>query len=135
MWISSQTKEMSAKNQGGAALGVVTTGGKESSVYLGTQRRGLPVAAPGGYCWRPEVGEQVLVLKAGADGESSWILARTRQETDELLPGEVALNGPDCALKLAKSGTVELRGQVSINGTQLEDLIRSIAAQMLAQEE
>lgn len=134
MWISSQTKRAGSLAGSSAALGVVTAGGKESSVYLGSQRRGLPVAAPGGYRWRPEAGEQVLVLKAGMDGESAWILAQPEQQGDELLPGEVELTGPNCALKLTRTGTVELRGSVSINGTALEELVRSMVAQVLAQE-
>ena len=134
MWTSSQTKRAGAPVGGSAELGVVTAGGKESSVYLGTQRRGLPVAAPGGYRWRPEMGKQVLVLKAGMDGESAWVLAQAEQQGDDLLPGEVELAGPDCSLKLTHAGTVELRGCVSINGTTLDDLIRSMVAQALAQE-
>ena len=134
MWISSQTKATGTKTQNSAALGVVTAGGEENSVYLGSERRGLPVAAPGGYRWRPKVGEQVLVLKAGTDGESAWILAQQAHQ-DDLLPGEVELAGPGCALKLTGSGCIELQGCVNINGTALEALVRSAVAEALAQQE
>lgn len=135
MWISSQAKRTGTKTYGGAAVGVVTAGGTENNVYLGTERRGLPVAVPGGYRWRPGVGQQVLVLKTGVDGESAWVLAQPEPQGDELLPGEVELTGPDCGLKLTGTGDVELRGRVCVNGTALEDLVRDLVAQTLAQEE
>lgn len=134
MWTSSHTKTTGTQTRSNAALGVVTVSGQENAVYLGTERRGLPVAAPGGYRWRPKVGQQVLVLKSGADGELAWVLAQPEQQPDDLLPGEVELVGPDCTLKLTGAGAVELRGCVSINGTALEDMIRSVVAEALAQE-
>ena len=134
MWTSSQTKKAGEKIRSYGALGIVTAGGNENSVLLETQRRGVPVAAPGGYRWRPEAGEQVLVLKTGADGESAWILGRTREQGEELRPGEVELTGRNCGVKLTCNGALELRGAVRINGTELEDLIRSVVAQAVAQE-
>ena len=134
MWTSSQTKKAGEKIRSYGALGTVTAGGDENSVLLETQRRGVPVAAPGGYRWRPEAGEQVLVLKTGADGESAWILGQTQERGEELQRGEVELTGRNCGIKLTCSGVVELRGAVRINGTALEDLIRSAVAQAVAQE-
>lgn len=134
MWTSSQTKRMGEKARAYGTLGLVTAGGKESSVLLEMQRRAVPVAAPGGYRWRPEAGEQVLVLKTGADGEAAWILGRTQESGEELLPGEVELVGRSCGIKLTCDGGVELRGEVRMNGAKLEDMIRAAVAQVLAQE-
>lgn len=134
MWTSSQTKRAGEKTHSNGMLGIVTAGGNENSVLLETQRRGVPVASPGGYRWRPEAGEQVLVLKAGVDGESAWILGQRQERSEELLPGEVELVGHNCAVKLTCDGGLELRGAVSINGTTLENMIRSAVAQALAQE-
>jgi len=132
MWTSSQMKESGGAQRHDAALGVVTAGGTENGVYLGTERRWLPVMAPGGYRWRPRAGEQVLVLKAGSDGEFPCVLARQVQEDDTLLPDEVELVGPGCSMKLTEKGEVALRGTVSINGTALEDIVRSMVAAALA---
>ena len=133
MWTSSHAKGNGARAGERAAVGVVTAGGRESSVFFGTERRGLPVAAPGGYRWSPKAGESVLVLKTGMDGESAWILAQPEQQGGDLVPGEVELTGPDCALKLAQLGVVEVRGQVSINGISLEELIASEVRKVLEQ--
>ena len=127
MWTSSQRKSAGAQLQGGADLGVVTAAGNENGVSLGTERRWLPVMAPGGYRWKPKTGEQVLVLKLGQDGESACILACPEQEENNLLPGEVELHAQGCALKLNNNGVVELRGDVRINGMRLEDMIRATA--------
>lgn len=134
MWTSSQTKRAGERVRSYGMLGTVTAGGKESSVLLEMQRRGVSVAAPGGYHWRPEAGDQVLVLKTGVDGEAAWILGKVQEQSEDLLPGEVELTGQGCGIKLTGSGGVELRGAVSINGTALEELIRSAVARVLAQE-
>lgn len=132
MWTSSQMKESGGAQRHSAALGVVTAAGAENGVYLGTERRWLPVMAPGGYRWRPRAGDQVLVLKAGTDGESPCVLARQVQEDDTLLPGEVELAGTGCSVKLTEKGEVVLRGTVRINGTTLEDMIQTMVAAALA---
>lgn len=132
MWTSSQRKSTGAQLQGGADLGVVTAAGNENGVSLGTERRWLRVMTPGGYRWKPKAGEQVLVLKLGQDGESACVLARPEREGNDLLPGEVELYAQGCALKLNNNGTVELRGDVWINGTRLEDMVRAAAAEVLS---
>lgn len=134
MWVSKQTKKRDA---GGAAaqVGLVTAGGQESGVYLGTQRCWLPVLAPGGYRWRPKTGEQVLVLKTGAEGESACVLARREEAGTQLQPGEVELYAPKCGLKLTEAGEIALSGKVSVNGTSLEDMVRQTVAAVLGTQE
>lgn len=132
MWTSSQTKATRSRPDSAASLGTVTSGGPEVGVFLGAERRKLPILAPGGYRWRPSVGDQVLVLKSGADGETPFVLASPQAIQDDLMPGEIELQGPDCCLRLDRSGTVTLSGSVVVNGLALEDLIRTIAAQQLA---
>lgn len=134
MWVSKQTKKRGS-GSGTAQVGLVTAAGQESGVYLGTQRCWLPVLAPGGYRWRPKTGEQVLVLKTGAEGESACVLARQEEPDTDLRPGEVELYAPKCGLKLNEAGGIELHGKVWVNGTALEDLIgRAVAAALALQE-
>ena len=61
MWISEQGRRR-AEPDGTALVGRVTLPGDPAGVYLAGERRELPVFGPGGYVWRPEEGEQVLVL-------------------------------------------------------------------------
>lgn len=133
MWTSSQSRIAKSVPDSQADLGVVTVSAREAGVYLGTERRWLPVMAPGGYRWRPRLGDQVLVLKTGTQGESGCILARQEDAADELQPGEVELTGKDCRVKLSADGTVELWGEVAVNGVSLEQLIRAAAAQAVGE--
>ncbi len=134
MWVSKQTKK-SKDNSGSARVGLVTAGGQESGVYLGTQRCWLPVMAPGGYRWRPGTGEQVLVLKTGVDGESACVLARQEEPGEELQPGEVEVYAPNCRVRLTGDGRVDVRGKVYVNGTALEDMVSQVVAAALAGQE
>ncbi|MBE6972714.1 MAG: hypothetical protein E7440_02390 [Ruminococcaceae bacterium] len=127
-------KEANTVTQGAAAIGVVTASGAENGVCLGTERRRLPVMAPGGYHWQPRVGESVLVLKAGNNGETPCILAGQSQNDTTLQPGEVALSGPGCSLKLGQNGTVCVQGTLSINGRTLDELIRSMVTAAMAEQ-
>ena len=134
MWVSKQTKKRETGG-GPARVGVVTAAGQESGVYLGTQRCWLPVMAPGGYRWRPKTGEQVLVLKTGAEGESACVLARQEEPGEELQPGEVELYASGCRVKLTGTGRVDVCGSVYVNGTALEEMInRAVAAALAGQE-
>jgi len=134
MWTASQMKETSTDRQSVAAVGVVTASGTENAVLLGSERRWLPVMTPGGYRWRPRAGETVLVLKAGNDGEFPCILAGQTQGEDALKPGEVELVGPGCGVKLTQNSQVSIQGAMTVNGTSLEELIRSIVAEAMASQ-
>lgn len=112
-----------------AEVGLVTLGGDPAGVNLGGERRWLPVYSPGGYAWRPAAGDKVLVVKTGGEREAPCILGRAQQEED-LRPGEVRLNGPDCSLAL-RDGTVDLNGTVWVNGVTLDEYIAMIVAAIL----
>lgn len=129
MWMSERGRMLPVEEPA-AEMGLVTMGGDPAGVYLGGERRWMPVCCPGGYSWRPAAGDKVLVLKAGAERESACILGMARTGTD-LQPGEVRLTGTDSAVTL-RSGQVRLDGTVMINGTDLETYIRNIVAAILA---
>lgn len=128
MWTSEQRGKKPV-GEPTAEMGTVTLGGDPAGVNLGGERRWLPVFAPGGYRWRPTVGDKVLVLKTGSQGENPCILG-LEQDLGELGPGEVRLQGMDSALQLSK-GQVELTGQVRINGQTLEELITRIVLEIV----
>lgn len=75
----------------------------------GGERRALPVFGPGGYCWRPALHQEVLVLKAGNAGETLCVAGARCEEGLE--PGEVAISTPGgAAIRLRADGSVEIRG-------------------------
>ena len=97
--------------------GVVTLSGEHVAVYAQGERRYLPVYGPGGYCWRPMTGDQVLVLKLGQEGEQCCVAGTRAAAPEELAPGEVMLrSGGGGCIWLKNDGTVELTGVVKING-------------------
>ena len=127
MWTSSQARQAGERPEGQAQVGVVTVSGRETGVYLNGERRWLPVFVPGGYRWRPGVGESVLVLKTGQDGEQPCVLGRELDSAAQLEPGEAELYAPGCSVRLNRQGGIELTGKVTVNGVELSELIRSIA--------
>lgn len=88
-------------------------------VYLAGERRNLPVFGPGGYCWRPSLEQEVLVLKTGAAGESLCIAGEPCVEA--VKPGEVRISSSGGAsITLTQDGAVNIQGQkVTINGIPL----------------
>ena len=87
MWISEQGRRR-AEPDGTALVGRVTLPGDPAGVYLAGERRELPVFGPGGYVWRPEEGEQVLVLKTIRIGGGG-----SRLTGDVLVNGKPVLTG------------------------------------------
>lgn len=132
MW-SGQQGRLLPVEEPGAELGEVTLGGDPAGVVLGGERRSIPVYGPGGYAWRPSVGDQVLVLKAGAERESPCIVGRVQGDLN-LGPGETAVSGGDSAVYL-KKGQLDLQGSVTINGVGLVDLIAAVVAEILSNME
>ncbi|WP_294552133.1 hypothetical protein [uncultured Pseudoflavonifractor sp.] len=118
MWLSERKK---SRGYGEAMVGQTTLGGDPAGAYLDAERRALAVFAPGGYVWRPAVGEEVLVLKQ--EGENSCVVGV--RCGGGLAPGEVLIHAGqgDAAVKLGNDGTVSLMGQVLINGVPLEDML------------
>lgn len=143
MWTSEQNRNLSVR-EASAELGTVTLGGDPAGVSLGGERRWINVYGPGGYSWRPTAGDKVMVLKAGAEGETPCILGTT-QDAEELKPGEVRLTGPECSLHLGQGqvemtggeGSVrlgqnglELSGGLTVDGRPLEEIMREIAEEV-----
>ena len=132
MWTSERDRRTPVR-EAEAEVGLVTLGGDPAGVNLGGERRWLPVYSPGGYTWRPAAGDKVLVIKAGGEREAPCVLGKVQDGTG-LAPGEVRLSGPDSSLVLS-GDRIRLYGKVRINGIGLDEYIRGIVADMLAQQE
>lgn len=129
MWLSEERVRKPAAEPT-AEWGAVTVAAP-SAVYLGGERRQVPVCCPGGYAWRPAVGDEVLVLKTGAEGEQPYILGRTGAAEEALNPGQVRVGSARCGLLCGEE--LELSGTVKVNGEELEALVRRVVAEMLGQ--
>lgn len=101
---------------GQASSGPVTVPGRAVGAYLEGERREMAVYAPGGYFWVPALGDEVLVLKAGAEGEKPCVVGRAMGEV-ELGAGEVLISTGKAALRLSPGGGVAVTGVFSVNGT------------------
>lgn len=134
MWISQQSKRPEGAERN-ARMGVVTAQGEQTGVYTDGHQRLLPVAAPGGYRWKPKNGQQVLVVKSGADGEAACIVAQRESGSNDLTPGEVELYGDGCSVRLDGNGQVRLTGAVLVNGVALEAMIEAAVQRALAEQE
>ena len=128
MWTSERSRRPLVR-EAAAETGEVTLGGGQAGVILGGERRWTALCCPGGYTWRPAAGDRVLVLKAGGEQESPFILG---VETDgsDLAPGEVRLSGGSSTLRLG-SGGLELNGNIQVNGMTLENYIKQVASSLL----
>lgn len=131
MWTSERNRNLPVR-EAAAELGTVTLGGDPAGVSLGGERRWLAVYSPGGYSWRPTAGDKVLVLKAGAEGESPCVLGTVQEPEGDapLRPGEVRLKGGGSAIHLGQE-RLELSGQLYLNGQSLRDAVAAIVASLL----
>lgn len=117
MWLSKKASG-NRKNAGGdAGVGRVTICDDTAAVFLEKEERQTGLISPGGYCWRPEVGDDVLVIKS-ADGES--LLAGAGQDgfPEGMNSGEVYIKSKSGAeIRLKNNGDIEIYGNVNVTGT------------------
>ena len=91
MWTSDRRKTRQA-GESWVDWGEVTLEGDPAGAYLDGERRQLAVYGPGGYCWKPVLGDRVLVLKAGQGGESPCVAGKRQGEAETLGAGEVSIS-------------------------------------------
>ena len=136
MWLSGQQKRPADCGEG--QIGTVTVGGSGAAVMLDSERRGLEVYAPAGYTWTPEAGQRVLVIQG--QGEIPAIVGVRRGGGQPGSVGisakSVSVSGQGVSLQAAGGAvvggqSVDLRGEVLINGEPLEQVIARIVAAMM----
>lgn len=134
MWLARQQKAQAVEETG--EVGRVTLAEEAPAVELDGERRGLCVYAPGGYRWRPALGQKVLVLKA--DGDPCVV---GTPSAGGLAPGEVALDsGGGAAIRLDNQGRVTLgrdaavTGALYVGGVELTALVRGVVREELAKQ-
>lgn len=116
MWLSKQNETWMRRREEAVQMGRVTLSGDPAGAVLGAERRDMPVYGPGGYVWRPKAGQDVLVVKAGADGEQSCVAGARGRLDLALSPGEVYIYSGGASIFLSNTGTISLKGTVLVNG-------------------
>ena len=119
MWMAKRGQVPSGETA--AEVGTVTVGGAPAAVALGGERRAVAVYAPGGYHWTPARGDEVLVLKSGAEGAPCVV---GRAEDDPPEAGAVRLSvceGTSLVLRpgggIVLTGEIAVTGRLTVNGT------------------
>lgn len=117
MWLS---KRRGPGRIEAAQVGSATLEGEAVGVYLDGERREVPVYGPGGYAWRPALGQELLVIK----GEEGPCVAGAAGSGSHLRAGEVLLFAGEggASLRLCNDGSIELMGRVLVNGVPIEEL-------------
>lgn len=110
MWLSKREGH-EKKKPAEAQTGPVTLSEGELGAWIEGERRGVALFSPGGYHWRPKVGEQILVLKAGENGEQPCAVGMA--ESENLSPGEILIQSGDAAIRLTPGGELQLRTKKS----------------------
>ncbi len=113
MWLSKR-EEQEKKGPDHALTGPVTLAGNEVGAWLEGERRGVAVYAPGGYHWSPQVGDQVLVLKAGERGEQPCAVGVA--QSGGLSPGEILIEAGEASIRMTPDGNIALTGVFTVNG-------------------
>lgn len=109
-------KEWRLRGDGAALTGMVTLPGDPAGAWLEGERRGVAVYAPGGYHWAPELGDEVLVLKSGENGEQPCALG-VPAAAQGLEPGEVLITAGKGSIHLKNDGSISVTGLFTVNGT------------------
>jgi len=114
MWISAKLAKNVQEDAGSGEIGQVTIGGDRPAVVTRGESRGLSVAAPGGYLWRPAAGDQVLVIPCGEEYVVAGVVSDEAPEEN----GEVTIKSETGAvIRLKNNGEILLEGDVKVLGT------------------
>lgn len=112
MWLS---RKMAVKPSEEAGVGgVVSVGGENPAVVTDGESRTLEIIAPGGYIWRPDVNQRVLLWQGNVMGAV--------QSAEKLAPGEILLYSNGASVRLGNDGSIHLKGDVFINGERWEPI-------------
>lgn len=114
MWLSQRVfRDNSAP--AGLSQGVVTVAGAAPAVLTDREERELSVLSPGGYLWRPGLGDRVLLSREGG----GCVLGKIQQPAD-LAPGEIRIVSGGASIALLPSGEIHLTGDIYLNGKKWE---------------
>lgn len=113
MWLSKRAGRQDQPET--AAISTVTISGERIAALSGGETRGMRTVAPAGIIWRPRVGQEVLVVKCGAEGD--FVAGAVQSGAGGLDSGDVAIDTGAARIRVRANGCIELSGNVSITGT------------------
>ena len=113
MWLSEQKQRPARTGEG--QTGVVTMAGDCLAVRLDHEVRRPELYGPAGYRWEPKAGDRVLVIKG--------------EQERPCIVGVKQGSAPACVS--VEADTVQLRGEVTVNGVPLEEYIARIAVHVM----
>ena len=114
MWLSKQAAR--SDDRAPADMGTVTIGGDSPAVLTDSESRNISVISPGGYIWRPAVGDELLIIK-NTDGEKCAVGASKAAAYDEVLPGEVLIYSKGAHILIKNDGDIEISGNIKVDGS------------------
>lgn len=116
MWLSRKLTQQEKQNTASAEDGTVTVDRGEVAVFSSGEDRGVRVASPGGFFWRPKNGERVLVIKGGTFGEEPFVVGAVQESGGE--PGEIRIAPAEgnAEILLHNDGRVDINGELFVNG-------------------
>lgn len=112
----SEVWKRAQENGNMGTLELVSVGG-DGTVVSGMYQSQKTVFGPGGMCWVPSRGQNVLVIKAGAE---DCIAGVEMERAEEMEPGEVKFFTQGASVWLKNDGSILLEGRVLVNGKELE---------------
>lgn len=104
MWLSENRKSKNEKY----ISGTISLEGEKYGVVGFTEYRGTVLFAPGGYFWKPMLGDRVLAIKS----DETDIVGKMCESVD-IEPGEVCIRSAGGAeIRLGNDGNIYLRGNI-----------------------
>ena len=110
MWLSK--KIAAERTEPVGTDGTVSIGGSAPAAVLDGEVRDLTVVSPGGYCWCPDVSDEVLVLQGHLLG--------VKQAAAKMRPGEICITNGKASVRLTADGAIHLDGEIYIGEERWE---------------
>ena len=111
MWLSKRIM-LEQPEPDPATIGTVSIGGEDAAVVTDTEKRRAKIITPGGYCWKPDPTDSVLVVK----GNELYLTGTLLSGADRIEPGEAQIHSYGSSVTLRNDGKIELSGDVTITG-------------------
>lgn len=109
MWLS----ERKTGSEKFAGTGKITISGENAAVMAESEKRNTILCAPGGYFWKPDDNEDVVVFET-ADGT---VIAGCCVPLCDLQPGEVTVfSKSGASITLKNDGDIYVNGNLHISG-------------------
>lgn len=133
MWTAQRSAGEKTRYQPWVDQGEVTLSEEVTGVYLDGERRQLTVSSPGGYHWKPGVGEQVLVVNSNQGDKMVHIIASEREEEPDRLeplpvldPGDVCVTSDGLGRIHLTNNQVRIQGNIYINELHIYEFVTEI---------